>query len=82
MSEKRSSVRLTQRRPSGKEQMSKLEMMEFGTLTALPSSILTTLSTTDGGRRSLMRTGMPSTKQITKELKGKNGKSCTVTTER
>ena len=24
--------------------------MEFGTLTALPSSILTTLSTTDGGR--------------------------------
>ena len=30
----------------------------------------------------LMRTGMPSAIQCTKELKGKNGKSCAVTTER
>ena len=47
-----------------------------------PSSMLSTLRTTDGCRRWLMRTGVPSAKQSTKELNGMNGKSCTVTTER
>ena len=45
-------------------------------------TILTTWRTTDGGRRWLMRTGMLSAKQFTKDLKVKNGKSCTVTTEK
>ena len=47
-----------------------------------PSSTQTTLSLKDRDRRWLMRTGMPSAKQSTKELQEKNGKSCIVTTER
>ena len=46
-----------------------------------PSSTQTTLSSKGGDRRWLMGTGMLSAKQSTKELKGKNGKSCIVTTE-
>ena len=45
-------------------------------------AILTTLRNTDGDRPWLMRTGMPSAKQCTKELKGVNGKTCIFTTER
>ena len=41
-----------------------------------------TLNSSGADRRWLMRTGTLSAKQSTKELKGKNGKSCIVTTEK
>ena len=40
-----------------------------------------TLSSRHGDRRLLMRTGMPFVRLFTKELKEKNGKSCTITTK-
>ena len=46
------------------------------------SSTQTSLISRGGDRRWLMRTGTLSAKQSTKELKGKNGKSCIATTEK
>ena len=50
--------------------------------TQRPSSTQSILSLSGGDRRWLMRTGMPSAKQSTKEFKGKNGESCIVAMEK
>ena len=47
-----------------------------------PSATRSTLNSRGGGRRWLMRTGMPSAKQSTQDLKGKNEKICIVTAEK
>ena len=66
-----SSERHSQERPSKKELTSfRCELMR--SVHRGPSSTQSILSLSNGDRHWLMRTGMPSAKQSTKELKGKN----------
>ena len=80
MSRSLGSVRLSQRRPSGKEQMSaRCGLTRWAPCG--PSSTQSTLNLRGGDRRWLMQTGTPSAKQSTEELRETNGNSCIVTTE-
>ena len=80
MSKNRSFVRLTQRRAIRKADEFTLRADEVGTLRGFINTDHIEFGQV-GDRRWWMRTGMPSAKSFTKELKGKNGKSCILTTE-